>query len=315
MKHILITGASGFIGKRLARFFLQKGYKVTGLGTSQKHPFSLKFNKFNWISADTTLEGDWQNCVAASDIIINLTGRNIFRYWTKKYKKSIYDSRILTTRNIVSSLADNPKTQKMLTASAVGIYGDCKEELLTEERLLPGHDFLARVCKEWEKEGLKAKNKDVKVAVMRFGVVLGKGGGALSMMNPTFKLFAGGPLGNGEHWFPWIHIEDLERAVEFIIENSEIEGSFNFTGPEPVRQKQFVRALGQSLHRPSFMPAPSFIIKIIMGELGRSLLQSQKAIPEKLTDSGFNFKFSDVKSALDDICRKTDNYNGNLHDA
>ncbi len=302
MKHILITGASGFIGKRLTRSFLQKGYYVTGIGTSHNHPFSLEFNNFNWISADTTIPGDWQNSVSKSDIIVNLTGRNIFRYWTKRYKKSIYDSRILTTRNIVNAIADNPKTEKLLTASAIGLYGDCKEELLTEKRVA-GNDFLAKVCQEWEKEGLKAENKGVKVSVMRFGVVLGNGG-ALSMMAPVFKLFAGGPLGNGQHWFPWIHVEDLERAVEFIIENNEIDGPFNFTGPEPVRQKQFARALGQALHRPSFMPAPYFIIKAVMGELGCSLVHSQKAIPKKLTDSGFYFKFADVKSALENILRK-----------
>lgn len=302
MKHILITGASGFIGKRLARLFLKKRYKVTGIGTSLKHPFSMEFDNFDWISADTTIEGDWQNCVAVSDIIINLTGRNIFRYWTKKYKKSIYGSRILTTRNIINALADNGKTQKLLTASAVGIYGDCREALLTEDKL-PGHDFLAEVCREWEKEGLKAKKKGVQVAVMRFGVVLGNGGGALSLMTPLFKFFAGGPLGKGQHWFPWIHIEDLERAVEFIIENNDIDGIFNFTGPEPVQQKQFAIALGKALHRPSFMPAPSFIVKAIMGELGSSLLQSQKAIPKNLTDSGYHFKFLNVKSALHDIFR------------
>ena len=302
MKHILVTGASGFIGKRLARLFLEKGYKVTGIGTSVKHPFSMEFENFDWVSADTTIEGDWQNCVAVSDIIINLTGRNIFHYWTKKYKQAIYDSRILTTRNIINALADNGGTQKLLTASAVGIYGDCKEELLTENKL-SGHDFLAKVCLEWEKEGLKAKKKGVKVAVMRFGVVLGNGG-ALSLMAPVFKLFAGGPLGNGQHWFPWIHVEDLERAVEFIIANNDVDGIFNFTGPEPIQQKQFARSLGQALHRPSFIPAPSFMVKAIMGELGSSLLQSQKAIPKNLTDSGYHFKFSDVKSALQDIFRR-----------
>ena len=305
MKHILITGASGFIGKRLARLLLKKKYKITGIGTSLKHPFSMEFENFDWISADTTIEGDWQNCVAVSDIIINLTGRNIFRYWTKKYKETIYDSRILTTRNIINALADNGKTQKLLTASAMGIYGDCKEELLTEDKL-PGHGFLAEVCQEWEKEGLKAKKKGAQVAVMRFGVVLGKGGGALPLMTPLFKLFAGGPLGKGQHWFPWIHIKDLERAVEFIIENGDIDGIFNFTGPEPVQQKQFAISLGKALRRPSFMPAPSFIVKAIMGELGSALLQSQKAIPKNLTDSGYHFKFSDVKSALQDVFRGKD---------
>ncbi|MBU8911982.1 MAG: TIGR01777 family oxidoreductase, partial [Desulfobacterales bacterium] len=299
MKKILITGASGFIGKRLAHLFLLKGYHVTGIGTSLNHPLSKQFQefkyKFKWISADTTIEGKWQDHVAESDIIINLTGRNIFKYWTKKYKKAIYDSRILTTRHIVNAI-ENGKTQKLLTASAVGIYGDCKEDLLTEKRT-PGNDFLAKVCKDWEKEGLMARKKGVRVAVMRFGVVLGEGG-ALSLMIPAFKLFSGGPLGDGRQWFPWIHIKDLEKAVEFIVENEKLEGLFNFTGPVPVRQKQFAKALGHALNKPAFMPAPSFIIKTIMGELGGSLLKSQKAIPENLMESGYSFSFSDVGSAL-----------------
>ena len=305
MEKILITGASGFIGKKLARLFLSKGYHVTGIGTSLNHPLSRQFQefkqKFKWISADTSIEGKWQDNVAQSDIIINLTGRNIFRYWTKKYKKAIYDSRILTTRHIVNAIG-NGKTQKLLTASAVGIYGDCKEDLLTEERA-PGKDFLANVCADWEKEGLKAREKGVNVAVMRFGVVLGDGG-ALSLMMPAFKLFAGGPLGGGHHWFPWIHINDLEKAVQFIVETKELEGVFNFTGPVNVRQKQFSKALGRALNRPAFMPAPSFMIKAIMGELGGSLLQSQRAIPKKLMDSGYSFFFSDVDSALNEIFGK-----------
>ncbi|MCK5350581.1 MAG: TIGR01777 family oxidoreductase, partial [Desulfobacula sp.] len=255
MEKMLITGASGFIGKKLARLFLSKGYLVTGLGTSMTHPFSAQFQEFDWISADTTVEGKWQERVAGSDIIINLAGRNIFRYWTKKYKQAIYDSRILTTRHIVNAM-EKGKPQKLLTTSAVGIYGDCKDDLLTEKRL-PGKNFLANVCADWEKEGLKAKEKGVSVAVMRFGVVLGDGG-ALSLMTPAFKYFAGGPLGGGQHWFPWIHVRDLEKAIEFIVENKESDGVFNFTGPTPVRQKQFARALGRVLRRPAFMPAPSF---------------------------------------------------------
>ncbi|MCP3876143.1 MAG: TIGR01777 family protein [Desulfobacteraceae bacterium] len=298
MEKVLITGASGFIGKRLARLFLSKGHSVVGIGTSSNHPFSKEFKNFEWVSSDTTIKGNWQTHVTASDIIINLTGKNIFHYWTKKYKKSIYDSRILTTKHIVDAIEDG-KTQKLLTTSAIGIYGDCKEDVLTEEKL-PGNDFLAKVCKDWESEGLKARGKGVKVAVMRFGVVLGSGG-ALSLMTRAFKIFIGGPLGNGQHWFPWIHIADLEKALEFIVENQSLEGIFNFTGPEPLRQKEFAKVLGHTLNRPAIMPAPSFMIKAIMGELGTSLLQSQKAIPKNLTDSGYRFSFSDVESALKDI--------------
>jgi len=301
MKKIMITGASGFIGEKLARLFLSKGYLVTGLGRSRTHPCSAQFQEFDWISADTTVQGSWQDKVAQADIIINIAGQNIFHYWTKKYKQAIYDSRILTTRHLVDAM-EKGKTQKLLTASAVGIYGDCKDDLLTEERL-PGKDFLAQVCVDWEKEGLRAEEKGVRVAIMRFGVVLGHGG-ALSLMARAFKYFAGGPLGGGRHWFPWIHFRDLERAIEFIIKNKESHGVFNFTGPTQVRQKQFAKALGRALNRPSFMPAPSFMVKAIMGELGCSLLQSQRAIPENLLNSGFLFSFPDIESSLNNIFGK-----------
>ncbi|NOX34663.1 MAG: TIGR01777 family protein [Deltaproteobacteria bacterium] len=298
MKRILITGASGFIGERLARLFLLKGYHVTGTGTSLIHPLSKKFREFDWVSADTAIEGNWQECVDDANIIINLAGRNIFRYWTKKYKKAIYDSRILTTRNIVNAI-EKGKTQKLLTASAAGIYGDCKDDLLTETRT-PGKGFLADVCKAWETEGLRAVAKGTSVSVMRFGVVLGNKG-ALPLMIPAFKLFAGGPLGTGLHWFPWIHVKDLEKAIEFIVENDGLDGVFNFTGPRPVRQKEFAGALGRVLHRPAFMPAPSFLVKTVMGELGSALLQSQRAIPENLMGAGYPFLFSNVDLALENL--------------
>lgn len=301
MKKILITGASGFVGKRLARLFLLKGYHVTGTGTSQRHLFSTEFPEFEWVRADTTVKGKWQDHVSGSDIIINLAGRNIFRYWTKKYKQAIYDSRILTTRHIVDAI-EKGKHQTLLTTSAVGIYGDCKDERLTEERK-PGTGFLTSVCMDWEKEGLKAGEKGARVAVMRLGVVLGNEG-ALSLMIPAFKRFAGGPLGNGRQWFSWIHVDDLEKAVEFIVENKGRKGIFNFTGPVPVRQKQFAKALGHVLGRPAVLPTPSFVVKAVMGDLGAALLQSQRAVPKHLMDSGYHFLFPDVDSALGDILGK-----------
>ncbi len=302
MKKILITGASGFVGNNLTRFFLTRGYSVIGVGTSKTHPLSSSFSEFEWISADTTLEGDWQTQVKKADILINLAGRNIFRYWTKNYKQAIYDSRIVTTRNLVNAIEKESK-QTLLTTSAAGIYGDRRDDELTEASR-PGNSFLARVCVDWEKEGLRATEKGVRVAVMRFGVVLGDKGGALSLMAPTFRMFAGGPLGNGNHWFPWIHINDLIGAALFILENENIEGVFNFTGENPVRQKEFAWELGRALKRPAFIPAPAFIVRTVMGELGSALLESQKAIPQHLLDSGYVFKFSDLRSALQDVFNK-----------
>lgn len=298
MKNILITGASGFVGSRILQRFLENQDRVIGIGTSKTHPLANGYPGFEWVSADTTQKGDWQKHARDADIIINLTGRNIFKYWTKKYKQAIYDSRILTTRNIVSAL-DGNKDQVLLNASAVGIYGDRQDEALPEQTV-SGEGFLADVCTDWESEAFKAEEKGARVAVMRFGVVLGKGG-ALEKMLPAFKFFVGGPLGSGQHWFPWIHISDLERAVFHIIENETLDGVLNFVSPVPVRHAEFADALGRALNRPSFFPVPGFGLKLLMGELGAALLQSQKGIPKALLEGGFVFEFKDIDGALNNL--------------
>ena len=301
MKKILITGASGFVGTHLANALLDNGDFVTGIGTSTRHPSIKNNDKFNWISADTTVEGVWQKQVGKADVIINLAGRNIFRIWTKKYKQAIYDSRILTTKNIVNSI-ENRSDQVLLTTSAVGIYGDCDDQLLTEENS-PGQGFLSNVCKDWEREGLNAQKKGVKVSIMRFGVVLGEQG-ALKKMVPAFKMFAGGPLGKGSQWFPWIHIKDIEKGVLFLIAHRDLDGIYNFCAPEPVRQGKFAKSLGKVLKRPAILPAPAFMVKMIMGELGSAFLESQRAIPAHLMHAGYLFLFNHVDSALEDILGK-----------
>ncbi|MBF0204581.1 MAG: TIGR01777 family protein [Desulfamplus sp.] len=302
MMNIMVTGASGFVGTHLCDVLLKNNYYVTGIGTSKRHVFQ-NHEQFEWISADTTLKGDWQDKVKTSDVIINLTGKNIFGYWTKKYKSQIYQSRILTTENIVSALMkdiDSGRKALLLNTSAIGYYGDRGDDSLTE-RDLPGSDFLATVCLDWENAALKAEQKGVRVVIMRLGVVLGKNGGALGKMLPAFKFFVGGPLGKGIHWFPWIHIDDLISAIFFFMENDEIKGSVNLVAPGMIKHREFASSLGHALNRPSFMPAPDFMIKAIMGEMGQAFLSSQKATPSVLNSKGFSFKYSDIKSALDEI--------------
>ncbi|MBU3953644.1 MAG: TIGR01777 family oxidoreductase [Proteobacteria bacterium] len=302
MKKIVMTGGSGFVGKYLANRFLLENFEVTGLGTSLRHPFEQQpgpqFENFKWISADTSRKGAWQDHVSTADVVINLAGRNIFKPWTKKYKQAIYDSRILTTKHLVDAM-EKGKPAKLLNASAAGYYGDCGETLLSETAPV-GSDFLSMVCRDWEDQALEAVNKEVRVCLLRFGVVLGTQG-ALSVMTPAFKWFVGGPLGSGRQWFPWIHVHDLYRAVTFLMEDGDLEGIFNFTAPGLARQKTFATALGQALNRPAILPAPAFMVKLVMGDLGSSLLQSQKAIPQRLTQLGFEFQFKDLGSALADI--------------
>ncbi|SMC37551.1 hypothetical protein SAMN02746065_101206 [Desulfocicer vacuolatum DSM 3385] len=297
---ITITGASGFVGTHLTRIMIEQGHTVTGVGTSATHPREGTKN-FNWISADTTRPGPWQKNISQAEVIINLTGKNIFGYWTKRYKSQIYDSRILTTKHIVDSIPESSQPLLMNT-SAIGYYGDGGEDTLAENRE-PGDDFLASVCIDWEKEALRATEKGCRVVLMRFGVVLGKEGGALAQMIPAFKLFAGGPLGSGRHWFPWIHVADLLQAIIFLMQNKEFSGPFNFCAPETVRQKTFAKELGNALKRPSIMPAPAFMMKLALGEMSKAIMGSQKAVPKALLKEKFQFQFPRLAIALQEILK------------
>ena len=292
---IFITGGSGFVGTNLSFYLLEKGYSVIAVGTSLAHKV-IRHDNFHYISSDTTIKGDWQDALKDVDAVINLAGKNIVKRWSDNYKKQIYNSRILTTRNLVEAMPAK-KEVILCSASAAGYYGDRADEILKEEAL-PGNDFAAKVCRDWEKGAFQAETKGIRVAAMRFGVVLGKNGGALSKMVPAFKFFAGGPLGSGLQWFPWIHMDDLNAAIIFILENPDIKGPLNFCSPNPVRNRDFSKTLGKVLNRPSFMKTPSCIIRLIMGEMGKSLMSSQRAIPDKLLKHGFKFQYPDINNAL-----------------
>ena len=299
--NVFITGGLGFVGRNLSNFLLQKGNRITAVGLS-KNPELIDHPDFRYISADTTQTGAWQQELGDQQVIINLAGRSIFKRWTDGYKKQIVDSRILTTRNLVSAL---PTGSQMVfcSTSAVGYYGSRGEEVLTEEAA-PGDDFLAEVGKRWEQEARQAEAKGIRVVLTRFGIILDRDGGAMAKMIAAFRFFLGGPLGNGEQWFPWIHMHDLLSAFQFIIENSGVNGPVNFCAPQPVRNKELAAKLGTALNRPAFMPAPAFMIKLLMGEFGESLLNSQRAVPDKLEKLGFKFKYVNMDSALGEIVHR-----------
>jgi uncharacterized protein len=292
---IFVSGGTGFVGTTLVRYLLAAGHSVVATGSSSTHE-SVDHKHYLFISADTTKKGPWQGALKNVDALINLAGRTIFNRWSERYKKEIYNSRILTTRNLVDAIPDN-KEVVLCSTSAVGYYGDRGEEILKEDAA-PGNDFLATVSMDWEKEAFLAEEKGARVAVMRFGVVLGKNGGALAKMIPAFKSFAGGPVGSGNQWFPWIHLEDLISAIVFIIEDQDMKGPVNFCAPNPVRNRDFAKALGKVLGRPSFMKTPSFMIRTLMGEMGTALLGSQRVVPEKLLKNGFEFQYPDIGKAL-----------------
>ncbi len=298
---IAITGASGFVGRALTRLLLDNGHMVTGLGTSASHPLQ-SIGRFTWIPADTTRAGTWQASVSQADAVINLAGRSISKRWSREYKKQIVDSRVLTTRNVVSAMSGEGKT--LISTSAVGFYGSRGDEAL-DEQSPPGDDFLARLSVDWEAAARDAEHQGVRVAIMRFGVVLGAGGGALAQMVPAFRMFAGGPLGNGRQWFSWIHMDDLLAAIRFLLDRQDARGPYNFCAPGAVRQKDFARALGTALGRPAVVPVPAMALRVMMGEVAGVLLASQKVRPDRLIAEGFSFRFADVDHALANLVNQS----------
>jgi len=295
---VLITGGTGFVGTYLATLLLEKGSEVISLGTAPaQHKF--EHENFRYVSADTTRQGEWQDELARVDAVVNLAGKTIFKRWNEHYKKLIYDSRILTTRNIVDVLPQNSEAV-LCSTSAVRYYGSRGDELLTEDEPA-GDGFLAKIGRDWEKEAQRATEKGIRVALMRFGIVLGRGGGAMAQMLPAFRMFVGGPLGDGKQWFPWIHIHDLTAAIVALIENRDMRGPYNFCAPNPVRNSDLAKTLGSILGRPSFFPAPKIMLRLALGEFGSVLLESQRTVPQNLLKSGFEFKFPDLKSAIEEI--------------
>jgi len=268
----------------------------------RRSPKLINHTDFRYIPADTTKMGEWQHELRDQQVIVNLAGKSIFKRWTESYKKEIYDSRILTTRNLVDALPEDPQII-FCSTSATGFYGSRGDDALTEESP-PGEDFLAKVGKDWEREALQAQNKGVRVVLTRFGIVLDRDGGAMGKMIPAFRRYVGGPLGSGDQWFPWIHMHDLLYAYKFVVAKRQISGPVNFCAPQPVRNRDLAATLGEALDRPTFMRTPAFLIKLLLGEFGRSLLNSQRVVPEKLQKFGYKFTYPDLKSAVDEIVKR-----------
>lgn len=295
----LITGGTGFVGSFLTQQLLRNDHEVTVIGRSSVP--DVRSGQFHAISADTTRKGSWQDALKDADVVINLAGMSIFKRWTPAYKQQIYDSRILTTRHVVEGMTGD-RSQTLISTSAVGYYGSRGDDFLSEGEPCGG-DFLSKVGKDWEHEAFEAEKKNVRVVAARFGVVLGRSGGALKQMQTPFKWFVGGPMGSGRQWFSWIHIEDLMAGLMFMLENPKIQGPVNLCSPAPVTSRELARTLGAVLGRPAVIPAPSMALRLILGEFAETLLASQRAIPEKLLASGFVFKFPDLKDALIDLCQ------------
>jgi uncharacterized protein (TIGR01777 family) len=296
-----ITGGTGFVGKGLTQSLIEAGHEVTLL-TRSLRKFGSHPPEISLVEGDPTRKGEWQKFVREHDVVINLAGASIFSRWTAEMKRVLRESRILTTQNLVETL-EGSRVKTFFSASAVGYYGFHEDEELTELST-PGNDFLAQLASDWEKEARKAEEYGIRVVLTRFGIVLGEEGGALGQMIPMFKKYLGGPLGGGRQWFSWIHRDDLTQAFLFLLEKRETSGPVNFTAPNPVRNRDLAEALGKVLNRPAMLPAPGFMLRLVLGEFGSILLKGQKVIPQKLLQSGFPFRYPTITEALEEILKK-----------
>ena len=286
MKTIAIAGASGFVGTHLTDFFKSFGYTVSKISREELANTELLTQKFE-----------------KTDIVINLSGANIIHRWSDEYKKELYHSRIDTTQKIVHAIKNSTnKPQVLVSTSAVGIYSNKK--INSEEECEYGKNFLARLCKTWESEALKAKD-DTRVVIFRFGIVLGKNGGALQSMLLPFKLGLGGTIGNGSQYFSFVHIEDLKNAFKFVVENENLNGAFNLGAPRPTTNKGLTKALGKTLNRPTLFPVPHFVLNLIYGEGASVLTDGQSMIPQRLEENGFRFQFKTIEETIENLLGET----------
>lgn len=307
-KKILVTGATGMLGKSIVSRLCSKGAFVRILTTDKKKARSV-FEKqytvqpFEWKNFDDPIS--LTEIIEDSDAIINLAGANVGnKRWTKEYMKEIYSSRIEVTKLLVNSIKlCKKKPECLINASAVGYYGFTGNSILTEDSG-PGDDFLAMLCRDWEAEAMKAVQLSVRVAIIRGGIVLGKNEGALKELLGPFKFSVGVYQGNGNQWMSWIHINDITDAYLFALENPYLRGAVNACSPEPVTNKQMITTIAKVLNKKIILPVPGFILKIVVGKFAENLLTGQKVYPKKLIEESFIFRYPELKEALKNLLSK-----------
>lgn len=299
-KNILITGATGLIGKRLTELLLQKGHQVSHLGRKSS---SGPVPSFVWDVEKGLLD---TTAFTGIDTIIHLAGAGIAdKPWTKKRKEEILKSRTRSTQLLAEELKKNSSVRSFISASAVGYYGFKEGDTTFTEESVPGNDFLAVVTRSWEEEVDKLMGLNRRVAKVRIGVVLSEKGGALKPMLLPIKYFVGSPLGSGKQYMSWIHIDDLCNMFIHLVENEQLAGVYNGAGPHPATNAEFTKAIARVLKRPLLLPAvPTLVLNLLLGEMATLITQGCKVSSEKIQRSGFVFQYPELSAALENLLSK-----------
>ncbi len=302
---IVISGGTGFLGSPLAEMYAEEGHDVRVLtrslmsGDFRHDPGTgvPGVTRVGWVPDGKS--GPWATVLDGADAVINLAGESIDAgRWTPQRKARLRDSRLLATRSLATAiLAVKAPPRVFVSSSAVGFYGPAGDQPLTEASPA-GRGFLAGLCEDWEKEAQCVTRAETRLAIVRSGIVLERSGGALARMITPFRWFVGGRIGSGRQYFSWIHRLDWMELVRWIVQQQEVRGAINATAPEPVTNKELARALGRALHRPRLVPAPTFALKLIVGEMADSIVTGQRVIPARAQALGYHFRYPDIDQAF-----------------
>jgi uncharacterized protein (TIGR01777 family) len=302
---VFLTGGTGLVGTRLLKK-LSEGQHDVVLLTRRPDAAREKFgSSLTVVAGDPTQQGEWMDSVAGVDAVVNLAGENLFaRRWNDTFIRAIRESRVKSTENVVQALGRNPRMSDgrpkvLVNASAIGYYGPHGDEELTEDSP-PGNDIMAGVCVDWEAAARRADSLGVRVALIRIGIVLDKSGGALRQMITPFRMYVGGPVGSGKQWMSWIHNEDLVGLVMLALENVQAAGPINGTALEPVRNKEFAKAMGRALRVTSFLTTPALALRVMLGKVAQVVTTGQRVLPKRAEKLGYDFKFPHIDEALRD---------------
>jgi len=300
MKRILITGATGLVGQEIVKQCHAKNITVSYLSTSKnKLKDELNYKGFYWNPKNNEID---TSCFEDVEVIINLAGASIAKRWTDSYKKEILDSRLQSLNLLCNTIEEhNIPIKQLVSASAIGIYPDSNTNYYEETYNNFGTDFLAEVSTQWETAALQFEQHNINVSLIRIGIVLSNNGGALPKLVTPIKNFVGATLGKGSQWQSWIHIEDLAKLFLYVIDNN-IKGIFNGVAPNPVKQRELVRAIGKTINRPIILPkVPSFVLKLLLGDMSAVVLESQRVSSQKTENLGFQFTYHHLQPALEDL--------------